>query len=265
MHIWLIVTGIVMVGVLAIMSVVLLSGHGGSLISGYNCLSEEAKQRYDEKKLCRAMGIMLSVITVATAGLFICLSLDIYILICAIIYTIITLISVIVGIYYTNNKCFKINGDSDVVVGLKEISCSPDYIKQKRKKMALLIGSLAFSIIVVAVVFFTIIRLARPTVYIIKDGTLQISTAFGESVSLSEIEKVELKNTMPDNLSKVNGLDLDTVLKGKFKTDSDTIHVYVDTSKPPFIYIYTKDGLTIINNQTKNDTQSLYEKLKTGK
>lgn len=39
----------------------LISGHGGWLVSGYNTASPEEKKQYDEKKLCRwvGLGIML--------------------------------------------------------------------------------------------------------------------------------------------------------------------------------------------------------------
>ena len=84
MHIGLIIIGIILAGMCAVMSVILLTGHGGYLISGYNCMSEAEKQRYDEKKLCRAMGVMLSFITAAIAALFFCLAKGIFILQCSI-------------------------------------------------------------------------------------------------------------------------------------------------------------------------------------
>ena len=51
----------------AILSVVLLSGHGAFLIAGYNTLSKEEKSKYDEKKLCRVFGVGMSVITICIA------------------------------------------------------------------------------------------------------------------------------------------------------------------------------------------------------
>ena len=48
----------------AIISIVLLTGHGANLIGGYNTASREEKSRIDEKKLCRAVGGGMSVITV---------------------------------------------------------------------------------------------------------------------------------------------------------------------------------------------------------
>ena len=48
--------------ILAVLSIVLISGHGSWLISGYNTASKEEKAKYNEKKLCRTMGIGMSVI-----------------------------------------------------------------------------------------------------------------------------------------------------------------------------------------------------------
>ncbi len=58
--------------IFAVLSIVLLSGHGSWFISGYNTASKEEKEKYDEKKLCRTMGIGMSVIAllILIMGLF---------------------------------------------------------------------------------------------------------------------------------------------------------------------------------------------------
>ena len=58
--------------IFAVLSIVLLSGHGSWFISGYNAASKEEKKKYDEKKLCRTMGIGMSIIAILalTMGLF---------------------------------------------------------------------------------------------------------------------------------------------------------------------------------------------------
>ena len=48
----------------AILSLVLLTGHGADLIAGYNTASEEEKKKYDKKKLCLVTGLGTSVISV---------------------------------------------------------------------------------------------------------------------------------------------------------------------------------------------------------
>lgn len=49
----------------AILSIVFLTGHGAGLIAGYNTSKPEQKALFNEKKLCRVMGIGMAVIAVA--------------------------------------------------------------------------------------------------------------------------------------------------------------------------------------------------------
>ena len=45
--------------ILVFVSAVLLSGHGANLIAGYNTVTKEEKEKYDEKKLGRVVGVGL--------------------------------------------------------------------------------------------------------------------------------------------------------------------------------------------------------------
>ena len=58
--------------VFAIVSAVLISGHGSGLISGYNVASKEEKAKYNEKRLCRTVGIGMAVIAffILISGIF---------------------------------------------------------------------------------------------------------------------------------------------------------------------------------------------------
>ncbi len=58
--------------VFTIFSVVLLSGHGSGLISGYNVATKEEKAKYNEKRLCRTMGAGMAVIAffILISGIF---------------------------------------------------------------------------------------------------------------------------------------------------------------------------------------------------
>ena len=47
----------------AVISILLLTGHGANLIAGYNTASDKEKSKIDEKKLCRVVGGGLSIIT----------------------------------------------------------------------------------------------------------------------------------------------------------------------------------------------------------
>ncbi len=58
-----IITGFILLLIIGL-GVVLRSGRGAFLISGYNMLSQEQKAKYDEKALCRFVGNMLFVIAI---------------------------------------------------------------------------------------------------------------------------------------------------------------------------------------------------------
>ena len=53
----------VMFILLAVLSGILLSGHGANLIAGYNTLSCEEKSKYNEQKLCRVVGLGMFIVT----------------------------------------------------------------------------------------------------------------------------------------------------------------------------------------------------------
>ena len=57
----------VILAFLAIMSVQFLRGKWSFLIAGYNTATEAEKAQYDEKKLCRVMGVCMGIITVLIA------------------------------------------------------------------------------------------------------------------------------------------------------------------------------------------------------
>ncbi|CDZ24047.1 hypothetical protein CCDG5_0928 [[Clostridium] cellulosi] len=131
-------------------------------------------------------------------------------------------------------------------------------------KMRRIITIAAFAVFL-AILATALIIFAKPPVYTITDDSLVISTQYGRTINFSDIEDVKLKDSLPNKLRKRNGIDIKNILKGRFRADGENIDVFVDTSKSPFIYIYTKDGLTIINGQSSSETKTLFEKIKTAK
>lgn len=67
---------------------------------------------------------------------------------------------------------------------------------------------------------------------------------------------------MPAKLRRTNGYGFGTIIKGHCSSDIGNVTVYIDTSKPPFIYLTTANGLIIIfNDETAEKTHALYEDL----
>ena len=54
-------------GIFAVISIILLSGHGSWLISGYNTASKEEKEKYDEKGI-----ILVDVVVIIILGNTLC-------------------------------------------------------------------------------------------------------------------------------------------------------------------------------------------------
>ena len=52
-----------------VISVFLFMGKGAWLISGYNTMPKEERERYDTKKMCRAVGVVLVVCTLLLIGM----------------------------------------------------------------------------------------------------------------------------------------------------------------------------------------------------
>ena len=129
-----------------------------------------------------------------------------------------------------------------------------------QKSLPLILGGLIAlaSLIFVAVLF---LGGSKPVAYTLGDGVLDISTNYGQTVKLSDITAVELKNDLPSNLRRTNGYGLGTVVRGACSSDSGDVTVYIDTAVPPFIYLTTSSGLIILNDETAEKTQVLYDSL----
>ncbi|WP_160673959.1 DUF3784 domain-containing protein [Clostridium sp. C8-1-8] len=70
------IIGIIILAILTALSLILISGKGGILLAGYNTLSKEEKEKYDEKKLCRNSGFELLAVDILLAVLLIYISTD---------------------------------------------------------------------------------------------------------------------------------------------------------------------------------------------
>ena len=98
---------------LLVISIVLLCGRGSWLIAGYNTASEEERKKYDEKKLCRSMGVTLLVFTLGMAGLIVVTFLvefrklweETVLTNTAFLFGAVTIAAVIIEIIYGNTRC----------------------------------------------------------------------------------------------------------------------------------------------------------------
>lgn len=90
----------ILVIIFSMLSIILLSGKGGFLITGYNALGEEESVEYDEKKLSRTIGVLMTLITLSTI-LLNTMPKDII----RSLYPVFIVTSIIITIIYANREC----------------------------------------------------------------------------------------------------------------------------------------------------------------
>ena len=131
----------------------------------------------------------------------------------------------------------------------------------QRKSKVIGIAGIAVAVIAIAFAIYSVVGSSQPTTYSFNDTSLKISAQFGESIDYADMTSVQLQNDMPPNLVKISGANLGSILKGDFESNGTHLKVYVDTSVPPFIYLETTNGLVVFNDQSAEQTQSLYEEI----
>ncbi len=237
----------IIIGVLFVTSIFLILGKGAWLIAGFNTMSAEERKKYDRKKLARAVGIMLLLVTAATVPLI-----TVRVAAYWIFYTVFLCAAIVVLIYYTNKKCFAAGFE------VKKPAASG--------KRTVVISVIIVSFILLTGVGSTIIAVGggRPPVYTVsaEDNTFSIESMYGLVVDLPDIKSVELKPDLPGNLSRTNGYGgFGSVLKGHCSSDIGPVTVFLDTAVPPFIYLTTADGNLILNTDSEQETRALYDEL----
>lgn len=241
-------------GLLAVLSAVLLTGRGSFLIAGYNTASSAEKAKYDAKKLCRAVGTTLLLVTVATAGLLLIPSNSVYSTPYFVFYFIFILAAVGFTLYFANKKCYKENSADHWEKNL------PD---TKKKPSSVAVAGICLATIpVLLLIGVSLYQASRPPVFTVSKSSLQISSAFGETIPLNRIRTLKIVNSLPENLRKTNGSDFGSILKGKFSADGQDAEIFVNAASPPFLFMETTGGLLIINDSSREKTEALYRKLR---
>ena len=241
-------------GILLIIGIINLTGKATFMIAGYNTASPWKQARQDIKKISKFLGSMLiiSALLLIIAGALIQFNIasNIMLLISWGCFIII----IIFGVIYVNiSKKFKINT-------IQVDTTTPSKRKGFGTVTGLVIG-LVIMVVTLVGVGYLLISSSKPTVYTVSDTSLEISGLYGETIALSDVVNIKLDNNLPPNLLRTNGSALGSSLKGNFQSNGTKLKIFVDSSKPPFIYLYTSDRVIIINDQSADKTQALYQEL----
>ncbi|QDZ15503.1 hypothetical protein [Humibacter ginsenosidimutans] len=117
-------------------------------------------------------------------------------------------------------------------------------------------------VVAVCIGIVALIGSQQTPAYTISDTSLTIAAASGETIPFTDITNVALKNAMPPNLVKVVGDRVGTQLRGDFDSNGTAMTIYVNTAVPPFVYLDTKNGPVIFNDQSAAKTRSLYDEIR---
>jgi hypothetical protein len=212
------------------------------LISGYNTMSQEKKKNVDVEGLGSFVGNFCFVLgaIIFLGGLFIAFGKS---LIGLIIFAFIFPASI-----YAIIKSQKYDGNSK----------NPDGTMNTKTKI--IIGSISLLII------FTFIgtgilmyRGSKPTEFTVVNGYLDIQGFYGEKINFEDIKEISLKDAIPKVNYKSNGFALGSKKKGYFKLDEvGSSKLFIDDSKPPFIFVKTSSKLYILNYPIEEQTKELY-------
>lgn len=215
------------------------------LISGYNTMSKAKKANVDTEGLGRLMGIYSYV----NGGVFIVMGiLQAFgfksVLIPAIAFFIISTVYLLIKAQKYDGNIYDENGKLRKGAG---------------KKLAVPAVIAVVVLIFVAVLMFFSSQSTKVT--FLEEG-IQIHGMYGEVYTWESIEAVELIRKLPTIEMRTNGSALGSNLKGHFRTtELGSVKLFVNTDKPPYIYLETDDGITIFNLNNADETQKIFEEI----
>ena len=215
------------------------------LISGYNTMPKEKKANVNVKGLGRLIGIYSYI----NGGVLIAMG----VLNALGIKLVLTPAIVFIGIstVYLLIKAQKYDGNIYDENGKLR--------KGAWKQFILPVGIVVATIVfVVVLMFFS----SQQTNVTFTDDGIQIHGMYGDIYAWDSIKAVKLMEELPAIEWRTNGSALGPNLKGYFKTKKlGSVKLFVNTEKPPFIYLETDDGITILNLSGEDETKETYEKI----
>ncbi len=206
------------------------------LISGYNTMSKEQKEKVDVKKVGKTIGI--------------------YGYINALVFAIMGILSYMdVNVQITYGLIFVAISTAYLIKYLRQFD-----LNEKSAKSAKY--SSLVTIAVIALVAIMLLISSRPVGIVVSDEGLTIKGMYGDTFSWPEMENLELLDQMPEVGMKTNGAAIGNRLTGHFNLkDSGSAKLFVDTGKPPFIYFEADEKIIIFNGKDAEETRSVYQEI----
>ncbi len=94
-------------------------------------------------------------------------------------------------------------------------------------------------------------------------GTIHFTGMYATEMKVSEIEKVELTDTIPAIIMRTNGFSLGPVHKGKYQLEEfGKCRLYINAGKGQYLIITDIEGFrTILRYKRDRDSRNIYEQI----
>lgn len=216
------------------------------LISGYNTMSVDKKKNVNVEGLGRFMGnacfVMAGIILVALFFGLMGSGLGFGIIFALLIPTTIFIII----------RAQKYDGNTRDINGKMTTSAK------------VMTGSIVGFLLIISIgISILLFKSSQQAEYNIRDGQLDISGMYGQEIKIDNIKSLKMLDSIPEIIFKTNGSALGNKYKGYFNLKGiSNATLYIDTSKPPFIYIEKDSGaIVILNCKDAEETRKLFEQL----
>ncbi len=215
------------------------------LISGYNTMSKEKKANVDTAGLGRLMGIYLYFNGVVFTFMSVLLALGFNP-----VHTP-AIVLFVVSTIYLLIKAQKYDGNIYDKEGKLRKGAGKELI------IPAVIGFVTL-IFVAVLMFFS----SQSTKVNILEAGIEIKGMYGNLYTWESIKTVELITELPTIEMRTNGSALGSNLKGHFRTtELGSVMLFVNTKKPPFIYLETDEETIIFNLKNEVDTKEVFKEI----
>jgi hypothetical protein len=104
---------------------------------------------------------------------------------------------------------------------------------------------------------------SRPPSVELTDGTFAVGSGFyGTEIRLSDIQTVQLADTLPRIQIRTNGYAAAGLLRGNFRLEQwGTGKLFINRNAPPYLVVRTRDTFVVVNFTDPSQTRDLYDKL----
>lgn len=236
----------ILIGIAALMvglGVLLQSGKGSFLISGYNMMPKEQQAQVDIRGLSRLMAYYMYFLALLFIGMavFEWLNEPNGLIGCVVIILLSTVVIVFKSQKFYAGVTYEA-GKGRFGRGTKWAS--------------------TISIVTVVGVGIIIYFSVQPTKLAVTEETLEIGGMYGGTFELAALEELVLVDEIPAISMRTNGSALGSKLIGHFKLESgEKVKLFIDKSKPPFITFVVDGQRYYMNEPEADETNALFEQL----